>query len=173
MKPQRFIGSSQSGLNSLETRVHGLEMALDEISYDLALTSGRIPITDSAENTCCKLPGAEFLSSKFWRRTDGRYSNQRLSSSEIVPSLNAAHHIPDRDDASAEIYKSDSRRFRHQNGGAFVLNPLAEGHSNSWGSIRAHSNRMGKNIMHGIESMQVCNGNGLDGASPVNLSNSR
>ena len=33
-------------------------MALDEIS------SGRIPNTDSAENTCCKLPGAEFLSTE-------------------------------------------------------------------------------------------------------------
>ncbi|KAF3431353.1 hypothetical protein FNV43_RR26084 [Rhamnella rubrinervis] len=167
---QRFIGSSQSGLNSLETRVHGLEMALDEISYDLALSTGRIPNTDSAENTCCKLPGAEFLSSKFWRRTEGRYSNQRFSSSGIVPSLNAAHHIPDRDDTSAEIYKSDSRRFRHQNGGAFVLNSLAEGHRES---IGGHSNRMAKNIMQGVESMQPWNGNGLDGASTVNLNNAR
>ncbi|KAH9709207.1 TORTIFOLIA1-like protein 4 [Citrus sinensis] len=67
---QRFIGSSQSGMNSLETRVHGLEMALDEISYDLALSNGRILNNNAAENTCCKLPGAEFLSSKFWRRAE-------------------------------------------------------------------------------------------------------
>ena len=39
-------------------------MALDEISYDLAVSSGKIPNTDSADNTCCKLPGAEFLSPK-------------------------------------------------------------------------------------------------------------
>nr|CAD1826774.1 unnamed protein product [Ananas comosus var. bracteatus] len=29
---QKFIGSSQNGMHSLETRVHGMEMALDEIS---------------------------------------------------------------------------------------------------------------------------------------------
>ncbi|ESR51757.1 hypothetical protein CICLE_v10030884mg [Citrus x clementina] len=76
---QRFIGSSQSGMNSLETRVHGLEMALDEISYDLALSNGRILNNNAAENTCCKLPGAEFLSSKFWRRAEGRSSTSRCS----------------------------------------------------------------------------------------------
>ncbi|KAF2311392.1 hypothetical protein GH714_022236 [Hevea brasiliensis] len=37
---QRFIGTSQNGMRSLETRVHGLELALDEISYDLAISSG-------------------------------------------------------------------------------------------------------------------------------------
>lgn len=160
-------------MNSLETRVHGLEKALDEMSYDLAVSSGRIPNTDSAENTCCKLPGAEFLSSKFWRRTEVRYSNQRLSSSGIAPSLSALHHKPDRDDASAETYKSVSRRVRHQNGGAFVLNPLAEGHSNSWRNSEGHSKGISKNILQDVESVQVCNGNGADGASPmapVNLS---
>ncbi|KAK8655380.1 hypothetical protein V6N13_107960 [Hibiscus sabdariffa] len=74
---QKFIGSSQSGINSLETRVNGLEMALDEISYDLAISSGRIPNMDSPDNTCCKLPGAEFLSPKFWRKSDGRFSSSR------------------------------------------------------------------------------------------------
>ncbi|CAN1311188.1 TORTIFOLIA1-like protein 4, partial [Linum perenne] len=69
---QRFMGSSQNGINSLESRVHGLEMALDEISHDLALSSGRIPNAELAtENRCCKLPGTDFLSSKLWRRTDG------------------------------------------------------------------------------------------------------
>ncbi|KAK1305992.1 Microtubule-associated protein TORTIFOLIA1 [Acorus calamus] len=66
---QTFIGSSQSGMRALETRVHGLEMALDEISHDLAVTSGRMTNTDSS---CCKLPGAEFLSSKFWRKSEVR-----------------------------------------------------------------------------------------------------
>ncbi|KAL5543776.1 hypothetical protein UlMin_007560, partial [Ulmus minor] len=45
---QRFIGSSQNGIRCLETRVHGLELALDEISYDLAVTSGRMTKTDSS-----------------------------------------------------------------------------------------------------------------------------
>ncbi|KAH7856687.1 hypothetical protein Vadar_004286 [Vaccinium darrowii] len=39
---QKFMGSSQSGMLSLETRVQGLELALDEISYDLAMTTGRM-----------------------------------------------------------------------------------------------------------------------------------
>lgn len=143
-------------------------MALEEISYDLALSSGRIPNTDSAENTCCKLPGAEFLSSKFWRRMESRYSNQRFSSSGVVPSLSAVHHnIFDRD-AGAEFYKSDSRRFQHPNG-AFVLNPLAEGHKNSRGSSGGYSNRMPENIVRAAERVQVFYGNALDGA-PVNLS---
>ncbi|KAE8688295.1 ARM repeat superfamily protein, putative isoform 2 [Hibiscus syriacus] len=80
---QKFIGSSQSGINSLETRVNGLEMALDEISYDLAISSGRIPNTDSPDNTCCKLPDAEFLSPKFWRKTEGRFSTSRIQGSQI------------------------------------------------------------------------------------------
>ncbi|KAL5725316.1 hypothetical protein ACHQM5_008472 [Ranunculus cassubicifolius] len=64
---QRFIGSSQNGIKSLETRVNGLEMALDEIIYDLRMSS--------SENTCCKLPGTDFLSPKFWRKSEGRYSS--------------------------------------------------------------------------------------------------
>ncbi|RZC59070.1 hypothetical protein C5167_006369 [Papaver somniferum] len=40
---QRFIGSSRNGIKSLETRVLGLEMALDGISYDLAMSSRRVP----------------------------------------------------------------------------------------------------------------------------------
>ncbi|KAJ8470256.1 hypothetical protein OPV22_024599 [Ensete ventricosum] len=79
---QKFIGNSQNGLHSLETRVHGLEMALDEISHNLALSAGRIANNDSAANTCCRLPGAEFLSAKFWRRTEGR-SSSRFSTSEV------------------------------------------------------------------------------------------
>ncbi|CAN0925739.1 TORTIFOLIA1-like protein 4 [Linum grandiflorum] len=78
---QRFMGSSQSGINSLESRVHGLEMALDEISHDLALSSGRmVPNADLAENRCCKLPGTDFLSSKIWRRTDSPYSSPDVMS---------------------------------------------------------------------------------------------
>ncbi|PON46540.1 Armadillo-type fold containing protein [Parasponia andersonii] len=152
---QRFIGSSQSGLNSLETRVHGLEIALDEMSYDLAVSSGRIPNSDSAENTCCKLPGTEFLSSKFWRRAEDRYSSRRFSSPGIVSSL----------DSDATFYKPESHRFQHQNGGAFVLNPLATDlHSSSRGSNGGLSNRMPKNVIQDSESVRFCNASGLSGA---------
>ncbi|KAL7603686.1 hypothetical protein Lser_V15G14784 [Lactuca serriola] len=64
---QKFMGNSRSGMNSLETRVNGLERALDEISYDLAISSGRVSTTDS----CCM--GTEFLSPKYWWRTEGQY----------------------------------------------------------------------------------------------------
>ncbi|KAI3865293.1 hypothetical protein MKX03_037271 [Papaver bracteatum] len=40
---QKLIGSSRNGIKSLETRVLGLEMALDGISYDLAMSSRRAP----------------------------------------------------------------------------------------------------------------------------------
>ncbi|KAI3931398.1 hypothetical protein MKX01_040315 [Papaver californicum] len=40
---QKLIGSSRNGIKSLETRVLGLEMALDGISYDLAMSSRRVP----------------------------------------------------------------------------------------------------------------------------------
>lgn len=146
---QRFIGSSQSGLNSLETRVNGLEIVLEEMSYNMAVSSGRIPSTDSAENTCCKLPGADFLSSKFWRRAEGRYSSPRFSSSGTMSSPNK--------DASADFYKSDSRRFQLRNGGAFVLNPSADIQSNS----RVLSSRMPKTTIQDSESVQVFKANGF------------
>ena len=54
-------------MNSLETRVNGLEKALDEISYDLAISTGRVSNSDS----CCM--GTEFLSPKYWWRTEGSF----------------------------------------------------------------------------------------------------
>ncbi|GJS08192.1 tortifolia1-like protein 4 [Tanacetum coccineum] len=68
---QKFIGSSRSGMNSLETRVNGLEKALDEISYDLAISTGRVSNSDS----CCI--GTEFLSPKYWWRTEGTFHSPR------------------------------------------------------------------------------------------------
>ncbi|XP_042496314.1 TORTIFOLIA1-like protein 4 [Macadamia integrifolia] len=89
---QKFIGSSQDGMHSLETRVHGLELALDEISHDLAMPKARISGTELAGNMCCKLPGVEFLSSRIWR-TEGRYPSSRLSSAGVA----AIQNIGDKD----------------------------------------------------------------------------
>ncbi|TKY55151.1 Microtubule-associated protein TORTIFOLIA1 [Spatholobus suberectus] len=122
---QKFMGSSQNGMRSLETRVHGLELALDEISYDLAISSGRMTKSDATGNTCCSLPGAEFLSSKFWRKTQGRYSISRFSRSGGTPSLAAVNYQADR---NAET-KSTNHRFRPD--GGFITNPLAEVHTDS------------------------------------------
>ncbi|KAL2547336.1 ARM repeat superfamily protein [Forsythia ovata] len=94
---QRFIGSSQKGMNSLEERVNGLEKVLDEMSHGLAISTRRIPTSDSTGNTCCMIPGAEFLSPKFWRKNEGQISNSKFSS--FTPNK-----------TSADISKLDSPR---------------------------------------------------------------
>lgn len=90
---QKFIGNSRSGMNALETRVQGIEMALEEISIDLGLSSGRFPNGDSSDSKCCRLPGADFLSSKLWRKAEGRYSSLRLSSQGSIQTGNEAFNL--------------------------------------------------------------------------------
>ncbi|KAJ0983828.1 hypothetical protein J5N97_002184 [Dioscorea zingiberensis] len=114
---QRFIGSSQNGIHSLETRVHGLELALDKISHDLAVSSGRFTSNDSSAKTCCSLPGAEFLSSKFWRRTESRPSKLLMpSNTKLIDAIG--------ENKSLESCNWDKRRLGLQ--ANFVVNPLAE-----------------------------------------------
>lgn len=122
---QKFIGSSQNGMQSLETRVHGLELALDEISYDLAVSNGRMTNSDVPRNTCCLLPGAEFLSSKFWRKTQGQYTSSPFSRRRGAPSLAAMHYPAGRNIET----RFTSQRLRLN--GDFITNPLAEVHTNS------------------------------------------
>ncbi|XP_019197311.1 PREDICTED: microtubule-associated protein TORTIFOLIA1-like [Ipomoea nil] len=86
---QKFIGTCQSGMRSLETRVHGLELSLDEISYELAVSTGRIMSNRDSAAMCCKLPGAEFLSSKLWRR---RSSTSQFPASGGTPFVASAHN---------------------------------------------------------------------------------
>lgn len=119
------MGSSQNGMRSLETRVHGLELALDEISYDLAISSGRMTKSDVHGNTCCMLPGTEFLSSKFWRKTHGRHSIPRFSRSGGTSSLAATNSQADKNGET----KLTNHRFRPD--GGFITNPLAEIHADS------------------------------------------
>uniref|UniRef100_A0A0D3DR59 TORTIFOLIA1/SINE1-2 N-terminal domain-containing protein n=1 Tax=Brassica oleracea var. oleracea TaxID=109376 RepID=A0A0D3DR59_BRAOL len=87
---QKFMGSSQSGIQSLESRVSGLEMALDEISCDLAVSNGRVPKTSSCGGeSCSKLPGAEFLSHKYWRKAEERPMQTRSTASETAAHENS------------------------------------------------------------------------------------
>lgn len=118
-------------MRSLETRVHGLELALDEISCDLAVSTGRMTNTDSFGSKCCLLPGADFLSSKFWRKTEGRYSS-RLSISRVPPTVPAMRHRADKR-GNAEMFELENRMSRLQGVGGFILNPLAEIQSDSRG----------------------------------------
>lgn len=127
--------------------MHGLEQALDEISYDLAASTGKMPNTDSAGTACCRLPGADFLSSKFRRRTEGRYSTSRFSTSSATPFLSANRYLTDRS-ASNDAFKIENSRFRlHRGGGSgFIVNPLAEIHNESNGISEVSPNTIAKNV---------------------------
>ncbi|XP_022726216.1 TORTIFOLIA1-like protein 4 [Durio zibethinus] len=157
---QNFIGSSQNGFISLETRVNGLEMALNEISYDLDVSSGRILNMDSADNTCCKLPGAEFLSPKFWRKTEGRFSTSRLSSSGCMPSLNAVRNTTDNDSGGESYKPAVSQRYQRQGWGGFVLNPVADSGS-GMRENSGFSNRTSRDTIQKCERAQFGNASGL------------
>ncbi|KAK4753586.1 hypothetical protein SAY87_001690 [Trapa incisa] len=141
---QKFIGSSQNGMNSLETRVQGLEIALEEISYDLGLPGGRFPNGDYSGNTCCKLPGADFLSSKFWRKAEGQYSISRLSSLGSVQ-------------AGIESFQLSGERFQNQNTGAFAKKS----------EIGVYSNKRSQLVLRDIGASQFINSNRPEGTSPV------
>lgn len=110
-------------MRAIETCVHGLELALDEISYDLAVSSGKMTKTDSPSTSCCLLPGADFWSSKFWWKTDARYSAPRFSTSSGTPSF--PHHRAGKN-GNAEAFKLENRRFQPKGSGGFIVNPLAE-----------------------------------------------
>lgn len=144
-------------MNSLEKRVHGLEMALDEISYDLGLSSGRVPNGGFTENSCCKLPGAEFLSSKFWRRTEGRYSSSKFCST----APNDLHQTFDRETA-AESIKQNNQRFRTQNRGGLVVNPLADVDSELRENLGQYPKRLLKTVMQENDSVPIYNGSGTN-----------
>ncbi|KAI8528977.1 hypothetical protein RHMOL_Rhmol12G0190500 [Rhododendron molle] len=139
---QKFMGSSQNGIISLETRVQGLELALDEISYDLAMSTGRMSKVDSAGSTCCKLPGAEFLSPKFWRRTEPRNSTSHFSPSRDTHPIAAPPNIANNGRHSG-TFKLETRRLGLQRGHGFVVNPLAEIQSASHGISEVSSNNRG------------------------------
>ncbi|XP_018505789.2 LOW QUALITY PROTEIN: TORTIFOLIA1-like protein 3 [Pyrus x bretschneideri] len=125
---QKFMGNSQAGMHSLETRVQRLELALDGISYDLALSSGRITKVKSRRSSCCLLPGADFWSSKFWRKTEGRYSTPGLPNSRGIAPVVAMRYRAD-DSGNAEAL--ENLRFQLQDRSGFIVNPLAEIRSDS------------------------------------------
>lgn len=116
--------------------MHGLEMVLDEISHDLAISSGRLSRSDPAVKTCCSLPGAEFLSPKFWRRTDSsRYSlsgNQTMAGMRFLAEQQSGEYPKQRAGPQKNI----------------VVNPLAEINPQSRGNAEITSNKMLKNVIH-------------------------
>ncbi|KZV39667.1 hypothetical protein F511_22692 [Dorcoceras hygrometricum] len=121
---QKFMGNSQNGMQSLEARVHGLELVLDEISLDLAVSTGRMSQNNGDGSNCCQLPGTNFLTWKLWRRTEGHSSTSRLLSSRGTPSI-AAVRIADRngDDTMPRL---EAREYPVQGGRGIIKNPLAD-----------------------------------------------
>ncbi|KAJ0231359.1 TORTIFOLIA1-like protein 3 [Hirschfeldia incana] len=113
---QRFVGSSQHGMRALETRIHGLELAMDEISYDLAVSNGRKcnkrSTVGSRRNNCCLIPPGSFIRSKFWKKPDQQHSAPRL----------ATH----RNRNAQSMAMQDSSRQRFNGAAGFIVNPLAE-----------------------------------------------
>ncbi|KAF5194384.1 microtubule-associated protein TORTIFOLIA1-like [Thalictrum thalictroides] len=155
---QRFMGSSQNGIKSLETRVNGLEIALDEIMYELTGSTGRMSPSASLENKCCKLPGADFLSPKFWRKSEGRFPTVRFTSAGSIPSL---YHTTEKD-CNADSWNLENRRFYHQaGGGGFADNPLAGIHDDLRRNSEVYSNRMPTTIYRDADRGQARNGYGL------------
>ncbi|KAI3464026.1 hypothetical protein Pfo_020689 [Paulownia fortunei] len=143
---QRFIGSSQNGMHSLEARVHGLELALDEISFDLAVSTGRMSQNGAARAMCCKIPGTEFLSSKLWRKAEPRSSASRLSAaSGGTPSMAAVRSIPDKI-GDGEGFPVENRRFLLQGGRGLIVNPLAKISGGSLGFSEVSSSGVVNNI---------------------------
>lgn len=144
---QKFMGSSQTGMRSLETRVHGLELALDEISFDLAMSTGRMSRSGSAaRTTCCLLPGAEFFSSKLWRKTEGRSAAPRFTaSSRTQPVAASLRNVASRN-VAPKAFLPENKSSRIQGGHAVIVNPLANIPSDSQGISDVSSSRMLKNV---------------------------
>ncbi|CAA0826643.1 ARM repeat superfamily protein [Striga hermonthica] len=111
---QGFIGSSRNGMHSLEARVHGLELALDEISFDLAVSTGRMSrISPSGGSMCFKLPGTEYLSSKLWKKA-------------APPPPPSASWVPTHWGRTSEGFPVENRGFLLQSGRGVIVNPLAK-----------------------------------------------
>ncbi|VVB17722.1 unnamed protein product [Arabis nemorensis] len=120
---QRFIGSSQDGMRGLETRVHGLELALDEVSYDLAVSIGRMN-NCSSRNNCCLLPPGNFIRSKFWKKPDSKYSASRLSTYR---------------NRNAQTIGIQDSRQRFNDTAGFIVNPLAEIRPDNGSAVMTHN----------------------------------
>ncbi|XP_010550638.1 PREDICTED: microtubule-associated protein TORTIFOLIA1-like isoform X2 [Tarenaya hassleriana] len=102
--------SSQNGMRALETRVHSLELALDEISSDLAESNGRM--TNYSERiNCCLFHAAGFIKPKFWRKLDSRNPASRLSIYADPPSV---------------YHNGNAETVGPNNADGFIVNPLAE-----------------------------------------------
>ncbi|XP_051133047.1 TORTIFOLIA1-like protein 4 [Andrographis paniculata] len=131
---QRFIGSSQNSMHSLEARVHGLELALDDISFDLGVSTGRLSPNVASGSLCCRLLDTEFLSSKLWRKSE--------SLSTPRPSAAAISGLHYKNGAGHENH----RRHGLQGSRGSILNPLAKVSGHPFGSPEVSSSAIATTI---------------------------
>ncbi|CAN8313131.1 unnamed protein product [Cochlearia groenlandica] len=100
---QKFMGSSQSGLQSLESRVSGLEMALDEISCDLAVSNGRVPRNSSCGGeSCSKLP-------TFWSKTEETPAQTRTSETRYDQGMRESKDANNSQKSGSDFQKRPSK----------------------------------------------------------------
>lgn len=91
----------------------GVESMLDEISFDLAKSSGQV--SNPEPMLCCKLPGADLLSSTCWKKSEIQNLKMRNYSSPSVKNNDL------------ESYNFQTIGLQISNGySGFIKNPLAE-----------------------------------------------
>eukprot|EP01018_Ginkgo_biloba_P040368 Gb_05823 [translate_table: standard] len=121
---QVFMTSSEESMCALETRVNGLERIVDEMAQDLALSTGRLCNVEHARFRCRRFLGADFFSSKFWKKNEGRCSPSTLAVSDDVPSM-AKLRQETSYNANPGTNVCEDNRYRHLPR-RFNFNPLAD-----------------------------------------------
>ncbi|CAI0399046.1 unnamed protein product [Linum tenue] len=87
--------------------------------------------------SCCRIPGADFFSSKLWRKADTHNPTPRLSSSRGISSLAGMRPMAGGRTSSVETFNLDNCRLRLQHRGGLIVNPLAEIHDSRRGLAAA------------------------------------
>uniref|UniRef100_A0A7N1A6I2 TORTIFOLIA1/SINE1-2 N-terminal domain-containing protein n=1 Tax=Kalanchoe fedtschenkoi TaxID=63787 RepID=A0A7N1A6I2_KALFE len=148
----KFIGSSQTGLQTLETRVHGLEVAVNGISRDLAASSKTpLPVATSkpgATPTCCIFPGTDFLSSKFLRKTHVQEPLSRFSRSRVTSPFSSLHFLRSKKRGS-KTSQIQRPLFQSNGGGGFIVNPLAQVQTDFIDMLGVSSSNGGSTVVNG------------------------
>lgn len=146
------MGSSQDGLHSLEKRVHGLERTVDEMAQDLSLSTGRIATVEDGRATCCKFPGSVLLSSKFWKKNEGRYPPAQLAASEGSSMSRSGRGASYGAEMGTDIWDRKIKGLR----GGFMVNPLADVRGTSKRATTEFiSNDTHRSILENLEGNQI------------------
>eukprot|EP00249_Psilotum_nudum_P010807 c22779_g2_i1 orf=339-3224(-) len=134
---QEFANSSQESLHGLDARVRGMENVVDTLARDIASVK-----CESGAPRCCGklLAGADYLSSKFWKRNErGGSCNYRP-----VPSKAVASAARSGQESSVTIEAGAERCHEHRYGAAAQTGGhCLETEANTW---RVHVDVSSKNV---------------------------